>query len=425
MIFFNTASPEKGGGGEQNTILVDRNGKVWIGKDFGAVHLDLEKILADTFPVKMTIPKLTAGDETVDLDLKCRSFHLPVSKRSIQIQLDKVFNGSLEDNVTYSYLIRGVHSSDSSFTKLGPDRTITLDYLPPGHYSITLRASRYNLTEDEAGYEIVVPYAPGENPWTWFLGIMFLMALGGSGIYFRMQAGLQRKKAELEKEELAGKLQQARVKALTSSLNPHFINNALNWLQYKVQGDPEAVAMVGRLSENIRTIFLHSRNGRAFHTLEEELRLVENYLLIQRIRYGQSIECELPKLSDLRGLTSVNVPLMQIQIHVENAIEHGIRNRKKARHLKVGVQDEGNYIHITVEDDGIGREKAQKMGTSGTQQGTRMLWELREIFNPLNEDKIDVRYEDMPFTDPVTHEKYGTIVHIRIPKNYDYGNNTP
>src|SRR5690606_31204438 len=276
MIFFNTASPEKGGAGEQNTILIDREGKVWIGKDFGAVHLDLEKILADTFPVKMSIPKLMAGDESVPLDPGRKAFYLPVSKRSIRITVDKDFNGSLEDNVTYSYLIQGAHSSDTSFVKVGPDRTITLDYLPPGQYSIKIRASRYNLTEDKVLYSIIVPYASGENPWTWLMGVLGLLVLGAAGFYYRVQAGVLRKKAKLEKKELAGKLQQARVKALTSSLNPHFMNNALNWLQYKIQDDPEAVALVGRLSENIRTIFLHSRNGRAYHSLGEELRLVEN-----------------------------------------------------------------------------------------------------------------------------------------------------
>ena len=422
MIFFNTASPEKGGAGEQNTILIDREGKVWIGKDFGAVHLDLEKILADTFPVKMSIPKLMAGDESVTMDPERKAFYLPVSKRSIRITVDKDFNGSLEDNVTYSYLIQGAHSSDTSFVKVGPDRTITLDYLPPGRYSIKIRASRYNLTEDKVLYSIIVPYAPGENPWTWLMGVLVLLVLGAAGFYYRVQAGVLRKKAKLEKKELAGKLQQARVKALTSSLNPHFMNNALNWLQYKIQDDPEAVALVGRLSENIRTIFLHSRNGRAYHSLGEELRLVENYLLIQRIRYGQSIKYRLPDAIEINKLAAINVPLMQVLIHVENSIEHGIRNRREGGTVDVEVTELDEFVYITVTDDGIGRPQARERKSYGTQQGTKMLRELRHIFNDLNEQKIQVKYEDTPFLNPNTNTKYGTVVHIYIPKHFSYGN---
>ena len=150
---------------------------------------------------------------------------------------------------------------------------------------------------------------------------------------------------------MQSKLRQMQVKSLTSSLNPHFINNSLHWLQYKVKGDKEAVLLIGRLSDNIRTVFQHSRDGRPYQTLKEELHLVENYLLIQKVRVEDSLSFKLPNINGNVALASINIPLMEIQIHVKNAVEHGIRNRKNANYVKAQITEDDTYVHIETEDE--------------------------------------------------------------------------
>lgn len=423
IIYENTVAPAKGGSGEQNAILIDNKNRLWIGKDRGAVCIDLSQMPPHDSNKKMLDPTIIAGGTTIHPIQK--KVTLPLNKRNLKIILQSEFKGVSNRDVNFKYRIGGEGIRDTSFFDVGKDAKISFDYLSPGEYRIDLNMYHHNQLVDNRNLEIIVPGTLSEKPFFWVAAVSLLVLFIGSGFYFKRRAELLRKNAELEKSKWSGKLQKAQISALTSSLNPHFINNALNWLQYKVMDDSEAVAVVGRLSENIRTVFQHSRAGHPNHSLSEEIRIVENYLLIQGVRYNHKIDVHLPDLSKQSELKKVSVPIMQLLIHVENAIEHGIRNRKKAKTLKISVHEKGEFILLRVEDDGIGRKATLNKPTHGTRQGTKMLEELHNILNLKNRLKIKSWYEDSPFVDAATGERYGTIVHIRIPKNFDYDYDQP
>ena len=211
-----------------------------------------------------------------------------------------------------------------------------------------------------------------------------------------------------------------RVSAIVNQLNPHFINNALQWLQVKMEDDVESISVIGRLAENINTVFRNSRKNISFHGLANELQLASNYLYIQATRFGPGLKYRMPELSRDDFIMQVDVPIMIIQIHVENAVEHGIRNTDTGDgEVSVTVREDGEYIVIAIEDNGVGREKAALLGSKGTQNGTTMLRELEKIYNKNNRLKISQTYYDGIFTEE-TGEKYGTRVVIRIPKAYSY-----
>jgi two-component system, sensor histidine kinase YesM len=103
---------------------------------------------------------------------------------------------------------------------------------------------------------------------------------------------------------------------------------------------------------------------------------------------------------------------MALQIHCENAIEHGIGNKEEGGTVRLIIEEQSFHIRFIVEDDGIGLKKAKEIKSRGTQQGTKMLEELKNIFNPFNEYKIHFEYD--------LHIKDGTRSHILIPKNYSF-----
>jgi sensor histidine kinase YesM len=227
-----------------------------------------------------------------------------------------------------------------------------------------------------------------------------------------------RKKIFLQKELDLSSLQQeknaAQLKAIISSFNPHFINNSLHWAQSRYQEDSTMVSVIGRLSENIEHIFMKTKNGQASHTLREELRLVENYILIQKVRFNNSFEYIPPNDEIAAQFADIEIPLMQLQIHVENAIEHGLRNRVASTFVKVECKDDGDYLYFIISDDGIGRPIAEKINSQGTQSGVEMLNNVHKIFNLRNEYHIKQWYEDDYIGD------HGTRLHIKIPKQYKY-----
>ncbi len=191
-------------------------------------------------------------------------------------------------------------------------------------------------------------------------------------------------------------------------------------MQAKVRKDAVASTVIDRLAQNIRLVFQRSRNGEAFHSLMEEMALVKNYLSIQERRFDGRYQFILPTEEELMLYRHIMVPMMQILIHAENAVEWGLRNRKGSSFLRIAFEDEGPYLKVAIEDDGIGYSNAVERNIRGSRQGTRMLNALHDIFNPRNVRNIISDIEDNIYLDPESGLQFGTRINILIPKQYNY-----
>ena len=148
-----------------------------------------------------------------------------------------------------------------------------------------------------------------ETPFFWIGLVGFISLVGALFLYKAYQQKLRIQTKELEASEAHRQKEKFQIQAITSSLNPHLINNSLSWIQARLQQDPEGMKVVDRLAENIETVFLHSRTGKAFHTLKDEMRLVVNYLQIQQARYGDYISVKLPEAPLLQKHATTNCTL--------------------------------------------------------------------------------------------------------------------
>lgn len=134
-----------------------------------------------------------------------------------------------------------------------------------------------------------------------------------------MSGKLKTQFEQIYSEELA--LRDARIMALQSQINPHFLNNTLeiiNW-EARLQGQDN----ISRMLESLSTM-LHAttdRNDRPLITLQNELDYVESYLFIVKERFGDRLEIERHIRPDTLG---IRVPRLILQPIIENAIEHGM-----------------------------------------------------------------------------------------------------
>lgn len=418
--FENTTSRSLGGASEQNAVLIDSKDRLWIGKDRGALCIDWRDWTKDHASIELELRRIMCGDSLIP-SKDMNSIQLPKNHRNISIQVGHQFNGKIEDRVSYVYAL--IYNDDTTRWKSVNNKTISLLDLKPGEHQVLMKAVVDNQIKDQKSLHVSVPYRIGEHPlflWMIFgIGVLFLVSIG----YLTWRNRMTEIRSIKAKSRLQAQLDLMKTQLITSSLNPHFINNSLHWLQSQLLENPKAVQVAGRLSENIRTIFQYTRTGINHHSLTSELKLVENYLLIQKARYGEEIDYHLPDHQDWSEWSGVHIPIMQIQIHVENAIEHGLRNKSHAGNVWVKIQSKFDHIQIQIEDDGVGRENARAMGSSGTQQGTKMLRELHELLNKHNHNKIKSFYIDHPFTDSLGNE-FGTRVEIQLPKlfKYDFSN---
>lgn len=143
------------------------------------------------------------------------------------------------------------------------------------------------------------------------------------------------------------------IKLLQAQINPHFLYNTLDaivWLAEEKKTD-EVVSMVTALSEFFRTTL---SAGREFITIKEEESHIESYLKIQKFRYEDIMEYEIDISKDIY---EYQIPKLTLQPLVENALYHGIKNRRGKGKIRITGRKSGDSIVFHVIDNGKGMDR--------------------------------------------------------------------
>ncbi len=195
-----------------------------------------------------------------------------------------------------------------------------------------------------------------------------------------------------EKYELQNKVRELQLQSLNNQLDPHFIFNTFNTVASVIrQGKSEnAYNLMVRFSKLVRQNMEGS--GDIYTTLQKELNFIEDYLSIQKFRFKELLDYSIVKP---RNVNAVKIPKLLIQIHVENALKHGIRPSNKRGMLKVIVKYEVDSVLIEVEDNGVGRSKSKKLKTQGQGIGLKAIKEIIEINNINSKHKITQQIIDL------------------------------
>ncbi|MBZ5612348.1 MAG: sensor histidine kinase [Acidobacteriia bacterium] len=161
-----------------------------------------------------------------------------------------------------------------------------------------------------------------------------------------------RNEKKLEEQERL--LVEARLAALTSQINPHFLFNTLNSVSSLIRTNPnQARVMVVKLSKVLRRLLRKHEN---FSTLRDELSFIEDYLSIEVMRFGDKLRFE----QDVAGDTlDMLVPSMLLQPLVENSIKHGLSGKVEGGTIRIRTHRTESRLHLLVEDDGIGIPEAK------------------------------------------------------------------
>ncbi len=154
---------------------------------------------------------------------------------------------------------------------------------------------------------------------------------------------------ERKLEEQHRLLIQARLAALTSQINPHFLFNTLNSVSSLIRTDPDqARIMLVRLSKVLRRLLRKHEN---FNALREELSFIEDYLAIEVVRFGDKLRFE--KCIEEETLDLL-VPSMLLQPLVENSIKHGLASKVEGGTIRIHTRRGDGRLHLEVEDNGVG-----------------------------------------------------------------------
>ena len=170
-------------------------------------------------------------------------------------------------------------------------------------------------------------------------------------LYFAILAaahGLEYYRRSREREQLEARLAETRLQLLSMQLQPHFLFNTLNTIAELVHDDPEAAdRMIAGLSDLLRrTLDLKDAHE---VPLDEELRVLDLYLDLQRIRFGDRLQVTIDAPADARR---GRVPVLLLQPLVENSIRHGLAARTAAGRIDIRGRRAGERLVLDVIDDG-------------------------------------------------------------------------
>lgn len=281
--------------------------------------------------------------------------------------------------------------------------------LDPGEYVFHVRGSNSNGVWNNDGASVRLIISP---PWwqTWWM--KSLTGITSMVLLFVVIFLIQRN--EKRKTEFNKKISELKLQALRAQMNPHFIFNTINSIQYFISCNDQESAFLylSKFSKLMRQTLDNSAKSRI--SVQRELEALQLYMDLQKLRFENKFEYKID-IDPQIDIHNYEIPTMLIQPYIENAINHGISKKKSKGHINVILQKENSNLNCIIEDDGIGINKSlamKKNNSDHTSSGMRL---TRERLGIINAGKLDDIYISVIDRNEEDHKMNGTKVTIKIP----------
>ncbi|MBM3434669.1 MAG: tetratricopeptide repeat protein [Bacteroidetes bacterium] len=277
---------------------------------------------------------------------------------------------------------------------------------------ITEMQTLYELDKKEKEIEIQdLKIGRQKAQFYYIISGVFVLVILALLLFNRYKLKQKHFRTELEKKNI-----DIEQRLLRTQMNPHFIFNSLNSINgYIALNDPDsAQSYLTKFARLMRYILENSR--KAFVPVEDEVNTLKLNMELEQLRYDNRFGFEI-KVDETIDTESTFIPPMLIQPFIENAIIHGLANKQAGGKLFVEMKREGELIHCTIEDNGIGREKAmaikEKSGKAKHRSlGMQVTKERLDILNEKSKEKIAFQISDLK---DETGNAAGTKVDLKIP----------
>ncbi len=242
------------------------------------------------------------------------------------------------------------------------------------------------------------------------ISVLSLVLIIGSLVFYQNKL--------LSKQRLAAmnhKVSELTQRNLRQQMNPHFIFNTLNSIQYYVfQND--RIASNNYMSKFAKLIRMTLENSRHMSIpIKDELEALKLYLELESLRFKGKFDWKITVDEEIDTLL-YRIPTMLIQPFVENSIVHGLMHKESRGLVDIDLKLDENQIYCIIEDNGIGREKAMKIkeekSKSHNSLGTTITESRLTLVNSLYGSNMKVKYTDLKDSND---KPSGTRVEIIIP----------
>lgn len=301
------------------------------------------------------------------------------------------------------------------FTKLSPydndwvyadQQSVRYRFLPPGEYQLEVKGAHSPQVLNMK----LISQASFYNTFSFIFPAVVLGVICIAGLIVYQ---LQRKHHQTQaKQEISRQFARLELKALQAQLNPHFVFNALGAIQYYIQvNDVEAADNYLTRFARLMRKYLDSSKEKVI-SLKDEIELLTIYTDLEKLRFEDLFEVS---IQVEKGMTieDIFLPSMLIQPFLENAINHGLNQRRDGKgKLSIRFFKKGNVLYCEISDNGIGRKNAQKNKQKGHHsRGMSIINEQVETLRSSGLMDITVDTQDLY---PAVADFPGTLILLTI-----------
>jgi hypothetical protein len=401
---------------QDNGMVRDADGRWWILTSDKLIRFEPDRIVSNERPPICHITSVEIPGESSDWmtimdtalfydtasQLKIRGSH-----KTIRINFTGISTRNTEE-ISYQYRMAGI---DDSWSSRSGVRSVTYNDLHPGRYTFELLSVNADGVVSDNPDTLGITVVPTFFQSNFARITLTLMCLS---LLVLLVWRIRRRVIEIRVEEARRQAESYRLQlnSVIRQFDPHFTFNAVTSVGSLImKGEKEkAYNYFIKLSNLLRSVLTDS--AVLLKPLEQELEFVTRYCELQKLRYSNRFEYSItvdPSV-DLK----TQVPKMIIQSFAENALKHGLENKKGKGLLEIKITSLPGGTEVTVRDNGIGRSAASAVHTQGARTGLKNIASIIEMMNKANSEKITFALTDL-YDDGMAA---GTEVKVFLPYGY-------
>jgi hypothetical protein len=259
--------------------------------------------------------------------------------------------------------------------------TLELPFLPPGDYQLDIEVldNQSGKTSINRILNFRIDYPFYQN-W-WFVLLVFLTVAGIFAAIYKVRVKEIRLKSHLHQ-----RMAEVKLEALRSQMNPHFIFNALNSIQYFIlkKDIGEALTYLNKFSRLVRLTLTHISSNSI--TLKQEIDYLEQYISVENSRIGERASWEING-NAIAQAEMINISPMLIQPLVENVFAHAFPSDYPNPKLRISLNLEGDFLSCSIWDNGVGLDHAKDLQHS---KGMVMIRERLKLLGNTESEPIQI-----------------------------------
>ena len=355
---------------ESNSITSDHLSTAYIGTNIGML-----KMYVPSYKTRFT-PQAVIENILV-MDKNCLKEKNDFGSEENYFRFKIAANLNTDQAIYYRYKLKGL-SEQWNHTI---DKEVVFPRLNPGKYTFVLQTANnrsfLNSTQDSYAFVIRNPFW---KQW-WFILLSLLVFSVGAYYYIRFREQRISRVQQLEKEKAI-----AEFETLKHQVSPHFLFNSFNTLIQVIDEDKDqAIEYTQMLSDFYRSLISYRHVDLV--TLEEELTLLDKYIYLQQMRFGDSFQ--LRTNCDPLQIKQIQIPPLTLQLLAENAIKHNTVSSMKPLLIEIELSDKAIVVSNNINQK-ISKEAGENIGLLNIKNRFK-LFSKQEVVIHKTDERFEIR----------------------------------